>query len=1266
MDPVSLTVSIFALAKTAAVITNAIQAVSSSDVSTGIENLSTAFKHTFDAVQRLKILAEEPGQFEGKEGLCEEALGVVADTHKTLTELRKRIEKLQPPEKSKGTWRSLQIRTRYQWSERSVQTLLLRLQERRQALSSVSDTFARVQASTIQSHAAAIRVTTDQIRAETTQLRAQIEGINAQFQEAVTRLREAGLPPVTANLAEADDPGTSATQTVPRDSDSDSDSPVDVRTSSHPRDASQSAVSKPSAPAPLLKQKNISLLLKASSGHEMQLARKRYATIKAAEVARGITRQQDQNLRSLVRSLAAAEAATKGLTSPEIASAALALGKAYRDAALYEDALQVYKEALTAREAIFGATNSITLNIWDSIAQVHVIQSRWSDALACYQILLEGRMQDPKAGQGHPSTLTAATKVARMQQQLGHHDEAATQCANVLSAYASQNKSQSLPAFAVRLQIAEIYQAQGKLDEAVIAYTALRDQTRNVKGGERLAEQADAAIRKIQEDKPEPTTETSDEESEPGDRSGMALCTKDAELINTCRRQLEELGAVLGRSHPDTLAKMYELAVAYSSADQHRNAIGWFQEVVTGRTKVFGPDHPLTLDATHQMAASYEELGDLDKAFEHYHTSLSRRETKLGDDHPQTLSSVVAISMVYSARGDNNVARDLLLRAVDGYTRRYSADHSATLSAKYKLAEVYREKALLQRSLELHREVLDRRIATLGPNNAVTLNSERAVGNVYRRMKQFDMAITHLQRVLEGREKTFRRVHSLTISVALDLASIYWNTDRPGNAVVYYQQAFEGIQHQEPDSPTAGLVTMSNIALCYYTLGDYAEALSWYKKMLTIQESEHGLTHEETIYTAEQVARCCMEIEEWVTAIELFQRVIASKQKSLSDSPSEWSFNLFQLALACFKKGMYNESLAWSRRILDLEDKIRPEERLATMRRTAVILSKQAKLEESLETYQKALDECKKSLGDDHWLAESILDEKSELYLQIDGATFVARDYQKTLDELQRTVNKDNYKSLKILYKFADVHLEQHRYQEALNLYTTVLEAVEKSSHRHEAAFTNLCNACISDIATCHMKLFNTHLALSFLDRLICCGDDEYRLGALVRIGNTQEKQGEYVAAIETYKHSWTSRPPKYQDALTWTNRALQGFQALGTDTQAETFETLDFLSSVYCHLGRFQDATRVQKEAMEGFARVRGPQHASTLKATLDLAEMYGALERKEEANQLYQRALSGYEARVKEVRDEGTTELGEEHRVVRELKGKIREISGHGSARY
>ncbi|EXJ61296.1 uncharacterized protein A1O5_11853 [Cladophialophora psammophila CBS 110553] len=124
-----------------------------------------------------------------------------------------------------------------------------------------------------------------------------------------------------------------------------------------------------------------------------------------------------------------------------------------------------------------------------------------------------------------------------------------------------------------------------------------------------------------------------------------------------------------------------------------------------------------------------------------------------------------------------------------------------------------------------------------------------------------------------------------------------------------------------------------------------------------------------------------------------------------------------------------------------MEDKAAPEARLATMRRMALIYSRQAKLNESLELYQKTMDECKANLGDDHWLMERVLDKMSDLHLQSNRHPDSAREYQKTLDLLQRRLNKDNLKSLSILCKFADVHLEQHRYQEALNLYMADLRS---------------------------------------------------------------------------------------------------------------------------------------------------------------------------------------------------------------------------------
>jgi hypothetical protein len=92
---------------------------------------------------------------------------------------------------------------------------------------------------------------------------------------------------------------------------------------------------------------------------------------------------------------------------------------------------------------------------------------------------------------------------------------------------------------------------------------------------------------------------------------------------------------------------------------------------------------------------------------------------------------------------------------------------------------------------------------------------------------------------------------------------------------------------------------------------------------------------------------------------------------------------LFQLAWACFKKGLYKQSLTWSSSLVALGDKATVEPRLVTMRRMAVIFVRQAKFDEALEPYQQVLGDSKAKLGESHWLVENVVEEISDLYLKI-------------------------------------------------------------------------------------------------------------------------------------------------------------------------------------------------------------------------------------------------------------------------------------------
>jgi hypothetical protein len=78
-----------------------------------------------------------------------------------------------------------------------------------------------------------------------------------------------------------------------------------------------------------------------------------------------------------------------------------------------------------------------------------------------------------------------------------------------------------------------------------------------------------------------------------------------------------------------------------------------------------------------------------------------------------------------------------------------------------------------------------------------------------------------------------------------------------------------------------------------------------------------------------------------------------------------------------------------------------------------------------------------------------------------------------------------------------------------------VLDAVEGSSRRKEKDFFDMWHTVVFDLANCHIKLFTNIKALEYLQLLVGSNQDSsYRLGALIRIGNTHETDGDFIQAI--------------------------------------------------------------------------------------------------------------------------------------------------------
>ena len=62
-------------------------------------------------------------------------------------------------------------------------------------------------------------------------------------------------------------------------------------------------------------------------------------------------------------------------------------------------------------------------------------------------------------------------------------------------------------------------------------------------------------------------------------------------------------GRMLGPDHPDTLASMNNLAVAYHEAGRRSEAVKLFEKTLAAYERLLGSDHPGTVASRNNLAA---------------------------------------------------------------------------------------------------------------------------------------------------------------------------------------------------------------------------------------------------------------------------------------------------------------------------------------------------------------------------------------------------------------------------------------------------------------------------------------------------------------------------------------------------------------------------------------------------------------------------------------------------------------------------------------
>ncbi|KAH7131980.1 hypothetical protein B0J11DRAFT_211888 [Dendryphion nanum] len=1205
---------------------------------------------------------------------------VVGDTAKTLTELQATVTALQPSRMGKRG--AVQIRCKYFWKERTIQSILVRIQARRDALTLLLNMWQNSDAQEMKRQLDSIKHT----------LEACLANIHV---TPVAPEASAPLSPmaISSGSNESSEVGSSIAPTSPDETGtsftelSHDNQPVMSLARRFDRALNTGRASGPQG-------ENIKRLTARFNATKIAAIGAAAANTEASSLPIGGKGKApaSNKIYQLAQSLVSQEASTPGLWSKESTKAAEALALAYEDVEDFESALEYLHIALSGREVLLGSMHVLTLNTADQVARVFELQFRWQDALEYYELSLLGRSNNPSIGTKHPSYIPTVTRVGRMHHQMGELDLALKDYNSILGLCTSLPGTGGLAIMTVKAEVAKIHLQKGDMKEgirgaenSISEFEKLLDSREAKFGkGHKLAEEVRVGLESVKEAltnarKPVQSTPTSasaptaslmraeeDTISNTTSRKPEELDSVTVRLHNNPQRatdwgfeieeyekRLEEARKQKGDHHPATLELMCNLADAYESHEQYEAAISWFLEALRGQEITLGEKHPATLGTVHNLGVCYASNEDYGSSFRHLHRAVTGRTMKLAKNHPDTLSSMVQLATIHQMLGEYREAIEVVQKAIVGLTERYNAQHPLTLSAEFKLGKILQKKGDLAAAQKLHEKVLHDRESRHLSTHPQVLDSKYELGVVFRELEDNPRAIALFFEAYEGQKTTFGPHHSITIGTALSLAKLYWETEQWQNALNFYLIVQTGLEKGHGASPTAGCIMMHNIATCYIQMDKHEDAMIWFQKVHKIYEIEFGAGHDKTIAALVHVARECLTCEKFDEAIGYYSRILRVKEQSLPDSDETVMLALFHLFRCTSKNGQNEKALSWGKRYVDIGETTNLEWRIVVMRGIGNIYAGDRKYTEAMDWYHKALNETP-FLGDDHWLPSNIACDVQRLYVDMDNGTKAIQDLQKQRDIISQLLISDPRSGASLLVQLGFIHSRQHMHHESLNLLEEALEAIQ--GFPSDSDFISLKHDAISGIADAHLTLYNNQAAMVYLQMLAESEeDDRYKLNALVRIASALEQEGEFEKSIERWKQvrreeerksgldsldvlrtarkigSMYLKVKNTHEALRWTQGTVAGLRrCTAPEAKMEEISTLSLMASIHLELGDYQSALSSQRDCATGLAATVGEGDEKTLGASLDLAEIYNMLGNESEAKRWYKKAIRGYKDKL------------------------------------
>jgi serine/threonine protein kinase len=351
--------------------------------------------------------------------------------------------------------------------------------------------------------------------------------------------------------------------------------------------------------------------------------------------------------------------------------------------------------------------------------------------------------------------------------------------------------------------------------------------------------------------------------------------------VTQLRQSADLRKAKLGPDHPDTLAALNILAVAYLAAGKTAEAIALNERVRDAQVKKLGPDHPDTLAALNILAVAYLAAGKTTEAIALFEQVHDARVKKLGADHPDTLTTLYNLAVAYLATQKTTEAVAVFERVRDAQVKDLGPNHPDTLITLSKLADAYRVAGKTAEAIALYEQIRDARVKKLGPDHPSTLFTLDNLAAAYWTVKQLDKSIPLLEQTLAVQRKKLGELHPNTLGTSALLGVNYRDADRLAEAIPLLEQAHrEGRKHASLDWVGGELLT------AYILAGKSAEGAALVRDNLEAARKALPADSSPLAGALALNGLALLQLKAWADAEPVLRECLAMREKK---EPDAWT-----------------------------------------------------------------------------------------------------------------------------------------------------------------------------------------------------------------------------------------------------------------------------------------------------------------------------------------------------------------------------------------